>query len=84
MLGEILKKPLFILFAALLISVGSLTAKQKPNGTLSFSVIDNRKVIAREIDENLLLRVVKANGLKQGDFGWDVEVVRSLPMKAHF
>jgi hypothetical protein len=74
-LGEIMRKPLFILFAALLISGGSLKAKQKPNGTLSFSVIDSRKIIAREIDENLLLRVVKASSLKQTDFGWEVEVV---------
>jgi len=59
----------------LLISKGSLRAKQKPNGTLSFSVIDNRKSIAREIDANLLLRAVKASSLKQADFGWDVEVV---------
>ncbi len=79
-----MRKPLFILFAALLISDGSLRAKQKPNGTLSFSVIDNRKVIARGIDENLLLRAVKASSLKQADFGWDVEVVEKSSNESSF
>ena len=81
---EIMRKPLFLLFAAWLICVGSLEAKQKPSGRLSFSVIDRRKVIARDIDENLLLRVVKASSIKQQDVGWDVEVVERSYNKSSF
>ena len=82
--GEMMRKPLFILFAALLICAGSLEAKQKPSGRLSFSVIDRRKVIAREIGENLLLRVMKASSIKQQDFGWNVEVVEKTSNKSSF
>jgi len=76
MSGKAMKKALFVAFAALLLHGQSLEAKQKPSGTLSFSVVDKRKVLIHDIDKILLLRIVKESSVKQENFGWDVQVVR--------
>ncbi len=52
------------------------TRRALPGSAIIFSVTDERKVIAREIGDQLLLRVVKERSATQEHFGWRVEVVR--------
>lgn len=70
------KKMAVILFALFMSAGASAGAKQKQGREVSFSVTDERKLITRSIDKDLLLRVVKERSVGQQHFGWSVEVVR--------
>lgn len=59
-----------------LISMAQNGVAGQRDGTLTFSVTDERKVITREMGGRLLLRVVKERSVSQEHYGWRVEVVR--------
>jgi hypothetical protein len=71
-----MKKPLVAILAVLLLNGLNLEATQKHAGSLTFDVRDEREVITRSIDKDLLLRVERANSLGQERFGWNVQVIR--------
>ena len=74
--GEMMKRVLPIVAMLFILHLWSLAGGQNSGGSLTFSVVDERKVIARNIDRDLLLRVVKDSSIKQQNFGWDVQVIQ--------
>ena len=72
-----MRKHLFIVLFSIVFCFGQITsANAQSNNSLSVSVTDNRKIITRDINKNLLLRVVKDSSVKHKHFGWLIEVVR--------
>jgi hypothetical protein len=67
----------FIVIFSIIFCFGQIvSANAQSSGSVSVSVTDNRKIITRNIDKNLLLRIVKDSSVKHKHFGWLVEVVR--------
>jgi hypothetical protein len=71
-----MKKPLLAILATILLSGLNLEATQKHAGSLTFDVKDEREVITRTIDKDLVLRVERADSVAQKHFGWDIQVIR--------
>lgn len=72
-----MKKIFFLVFIAVILCFQQTVFAQTGSGKSFFiSVTDNRKVITRDINQKLLLRVVKDSSVKYKHFGWLVEVVR--------
>lgn len=72
-----MSKSLFIVIFSFVFCIGqTLQTNAQSSDSLSVSITDKRKIITRNIDKNLLLRVVKDSSVKHEHFGWLVEVVR--------
>jgi hypothetical protein len=65
-----------IVLCACAVGFAQTVKGERPGGILAFEVTDGRKVITRDIDGRLLLRVVKERSVSQEHYGWRVEVVR--------
>ena len=68
-----------VLFFVLLLMGGVISISAQ--NSLTFNLTDNRKVITRNVNKDLLLRIIKDSSVSQKDFGWLVEVVRRPPRK---
>lgn len=69
------------LFLTIILCLCSVNFAQTPGAkptdkALLFDLTDARKIITRDMDGNLLLRIVKERSVSQEHFGWRVEVVR--------
>jgi hypothetical protein len=67
---HLMKKLVYFIFLYWLISANA-GAQNRPDEALSFSLTDGREVITQDINENLLLRVIKDSS----GGGWDIRVV---------
>lgn len=66
-----MKKVICLILLSLFIS-SNLVAANSPDESLSFSLTDSREVITNDINDVLLLRVIKDSS----GVGWDVQVVK--------
>lgn len=70
-----MKKLIFVVLAAIVFCAANGSVKAQASNRLSISLTDGRKLITRNINKNLLLRIVKDSSVSQKHFCWLVEVV---------
>jgi hypothetical protein len=76
-MNEIMHKYFFLFAVFALAFFGQTVAMNAQTvDTLSINVTDERKIITRDINKNLLLRLIKDKSVDHEHFGWLVEVVR--------
>jgi hypothetical protein len=71
----------FLLLLIMILCAGAAAfaqtgAAERQGSVLTFDVTDGRRVITRDMNRGLLLRVVKEGSVSQEHYGWRVEVVR--------